>query len=132
MTVTEFITDLPDIPRIITALAQWLACLVCILPLKRETDQRTGVCSGKRGLSGGTVCFMVVTDGFEGIAWNLCMAGRLLLMFCYIRICTDTTRNNAVCCCCTAFIASEFAASFEWQIWCYVHDISSPAEYGEY
>lgn len=124
MIMTEFITDLPDIPRIITAMAEWLACFVYILPMRK-----TG-CIGKGAfatVSAGFLVvqcvFMVATDRFDGIAWNLCMAGAVLLMFCYIRICTRTTLNNAVCGCCTAFIASEFAASVEWQIWCYVHDI---------
>ena len=119
--MTGFSTDLPDIPRLITAVAQWLACSVWILSLGQRI----------RGLKFAAVSagflviqsvFMIVTDGFEGIAWNLCMAATALLMFCYIRVCTETTRNNAVCCCCIAFIASEFAASVEWQIWCYVSD----------
>lgn len=101
-----------------------MACLPGLYPA-RETPGDCGgleVCSDKRRISGGTVCLYVITDGFEGVAWNLCMATAALLMFCYIRVCTETTRNNAICCCCTAFIASEFAASFEWQIWCYAYD----------
>ncbi len=124
MTVSEFITNLPDIPRIITALAEWLACFVCILPMrKRERIGKASFAAVSAGFLAAQSIFMVVTDGFDGIAWNLCMAGAVLLMFFYIRICTKTTLNNAVSGCCTAFISSEFAASFEWQIWCYVHDI---------
>lgn len=33
---TAFITTLPDIPRIITALAEWLSCMVCVLTLHRR------------------------------------------------------------------------------------------------
>ena len=33
---TAFITTLPDIPRIITALAEWLSCMVCVLTLNRR------------------------------------------------------------------------------------------------
>ena len=123
MTVADFIRDLPDIPRIITALAEWLACLVCILPVRRREIAGGWKFAAISGAFLAVQCaFMVITDGFEGVAWNLCMAAAALLMFCYIRVCTETTRNNAICCCCTAFIASEFAASFEWQIWCYAHD----------
>lgn len=123
MTVTGFITDLPDIPRIITALAQWLACLVCILPLKRRDSVRGGKFAAVSALFLAVQCiYMVVTDGFEGVAWNLCMAVSVFLMFCYIRAGAVTSRNNAIGCCCTAFIASEFAASFEWQIWCYIYE----------
>ena len=125
MTMTEFMTNLPDIPRMITALAEWLACLVCILPMrKRERISGAAFAAVSAGFLAAQSVFMVVTDGFTGIAWNLCMAGAVLLMFCYISICTKTTLNSAVCSCCTAFIASEFAASIEWQIWCYLHDIA--------
>lgn len=123
MTVTGFITDLPDIPRIITALAQWLACLVCILPLKRREGVRGWKFAAVSAIFLVVQCiYMVATDRLEGIAWNLCMVVAVLLMFCYIRVGAETSRNNAVCCCCTAFIASEFAASVEWQIACYIHD----------
>ncbi len=122
MTVTDFITNLPDIPRIITALAEWLACLMCILSARRRINgwRFAAVSAGALAVQS---IFMVLTDAFEGIIWNLCMLCAVLLMFCYIRICTDMDRNTAICCCGTAFIASEFAASFEWQLWCYAHDI---------
>ena len=124
MTMTEFIMNLPDIPRIVTALAEWLACFVCILVMrKREKIGTAAFAAVSAGFLAVQSVFMIVTDGFDGIAWNLCMAGAVLLMFCYIRICTKMTLNHAVCICCTAFIASEFAASIEWQIRCYVHDI---------
>lgn len=123
MRITEFVTDLPDIPRIITALAEWLACLVWILTMKKKESFRGWRFAVAGAVALVTQCvFMVATDRFEGIAWNVCMAGAVFLMFFYIRACTATTLNNAVCCCCTAFIGSEFAASIAWQIWCYIHD----------
>ena len=95
MTTAAFITIFPDIPRIITALAEWLACLVCILSTGRRI-------TGMR-LAAVSVCFlavqsvyMTVTDGFEGVAWNLCMAGAVLFMYLFIRICAETTGNAAV------------------------------------
>lgn len=124
MSMTHFIEDLPDIPRLVTALAEWLACLVCILPLrKRKAFRGWKFIPVSAGFLTVQCIFMTVTDNFEGVIWNLCMAAAVVLMFSYIRITTETVRNNAVCCCCTAFIASEFAASIEWQIWCYAHDL---------
>lgn len=122
MTVTGFVTNLPDIPRIITAIAQWLACFVCIISLRRKiTGWKFAVVSAV--FLAVQSAFMVVTDTFDGIAWNLCMAAAVWLMYLYIRACVQTDVGNAVCCCFTAFIVSEFAASVEWQIWCYVHDV---------
>ena len=97
MTMTEFITNLPDIPRIITALAEWLACFVCILPMrKRERIGGAAFAAVSAGFLAAQSAFMVVTDGFDGIAWNLCMAGAVLLMFFYISMCTKMTMYNAV------------------------------------
>lgn len=121
MTMTAFITTLPDIPRVITALAQWLACFVCILPLHRRTNGGRFAALSV-GFLAVQCAFLVLTDGFDGIAWNLCMAGAVMLMFLYIIVCAKVRWTTALCCCFTAFIASEFAASFEWQLWCYLHD----------
>src|SRR5699024_3247453 len=74
MTMTEFVRNLPDIPRIITALAEWLACLVCILPLRRRERIRGGTFAAVSCGALAVQCiFMVATDGFEGVMWNLCM-----------------------------------------------------------
>lgn len=116
-----FITDLPDIPRLITAIAQWLACTHWILSVGRKI-RGFRFAAVSAGFLAVQCIFMIITDGFEGVAWNLCMAATILLTFCYIRVCAETTLNNTVCCCFLAFITSEFAASFEWQIWCYVSE----------
>lgn len=121
MTVSDFIITLPDIPRIYTALAEWLACLICILALPWRFDWKKMSAVSVLFLAVQTV-FLVITDGAEGFVWNLCMAAAVALMFCYIRACAEVTSYMAVCCCAAAFIASEFMASFEWQIWCYLHE----------
>ena len=36
MSQTDMNLILPDIPRLYTALAEWLACIVCILEMKRR------------------------------------------------------------------------------------------------
>lgn len=40
MTETVVNTVLPDIPRIYTALAEWLACLICILGIKPKVNRK--------------------------------------------------------------------------------------------
>ena len=53
---------LPDIPRLYTALAEWLACMVYIIPLpKRFHGWRLATVSG--ALFGVIVGFMVLTGG---------------------------------------------------------------------
>lgn len=121
MTVTDFFTMLPDIPRINTALAEWLACFVCILTLRRRFEWKKFTAISAVFLIIQTI-FMVATGGTDGLVWNLYMAISVILMFCYIRICGNVSGRMAVCCCATAFIVSEFVASFEWQIWCYLYE----------
>ena len=125
MTTTAFITTFPDIPRILTAFAEWLACFVCILSIRPKMNRTRFAAVSILFLILQSV-YMIVTDGFDGILWNLCMTGAVLLMYFYIRICTEITGNAAVCCCGSAFITSEFAASFAWQIWCYIYDLFRP------
>ena len=98
MTTAAFITIFPDIPRIITALAEWLECLVCILSTGRRI-------TGMR-LAAVSVCFfavqrvyMTVTGGVEGGAWNLCMAGAVLFICLFIRVCAENTGDAGVCFC---------------------------------
>lgn len=119
MTATDFFTTLPDIPRIYTALSQWLACLVCIMVLRRRHDRLRTRITGIFFLLIQLI-FMTITDNAEGILWNLCMIASLLIMYCYIRMSAEITTNMAICCCSTAFVVSEFVASFEWQVRCYL------------
>ena len=124
MRMTDFLTTLPDIPRLNTALAEWLACFVCLMSLRRRFGRiRFAVVSA--GFLVLQIVFMIVTDGAEGLLWNLCMAAAVILMFLYLQSCASVPLNLAVCSCATAFVVSEFAASFQWQVWCYVYEITS-------
>ena len=95
---TAFITTLPDIPRIITALAEWLSCMVCVLTLNRRLK-------GWKFAAAGAVflvlqsSFLVATDRFEDIAWNLCMFLAWGLMLLFILLCADVPKPAALCYC---------------------------------
>ena len=122
---TAFITTLPDIPRIITALAEWLSCMVCVLTLHRRFRGWRFAVAGAAFLVLQSV-FLTATDGFEDIAWNLCMFAAWGLMLLFILLCTDVKKPAALCYCCSAFMVSEFAASAEWQLHCYVYEVLHP------
>lgn len=123
---TAFITTLPDIPRLFTALAEWLSCMVCIVTLHRKLRGWRFPAASAGFLAIQSV-FLIATDKYEGVAWNFCMLIAWGLMFLFIRCCADISRTAAVCFCCSAFTISEFAASAEWQIHCYISGIWSPA-----
>lgn len=122
MITVEFMETLPDIPRLITALAEWLACMACLVTVERKVKGWRFAAYGLTFLILQCV-LLYYTDGLEGVAWNVCMLAAVILMYLFIRLGAVMKRKNAVCCCATAFIVSELAASMEWQIWCYSHDI---------
>lgn len=109
---------LPDIPRIYTALAEWLSCLLCM----REVARRY---SGWKfwGIAGAAFLiqsvFLVVTGGLEGPIWLVCMAAAVFLMFCFLRICCETSSLDVGYACVKAFVLAEFMASLEWQLHCF-------------
>ncbi len=124
MTTTAWVNYLPDIPRILTAFAEWLACFVCILNMRSKMSKAHCAAVSLFFLAVQSV-YMVLTDDLEDLLWILCMLGAVLLMYSYLRICTDVQKNVVICACAGAFITAEFGASFSWQIWCYIEDFFS-------
>ena len=109
---------LPGIPRVYTALAEWLACVQCI------HEVRTGSV-GKRFRWISLLflifqaVFLTLTQDLDGVLWILCMATAVLSMYLFIRICGQTDWKSAGYYCARAFVVAEFAASLEWQIDCW-------------
>lgn len=109
---------LPDIPRYYTALAEIAACMVFILNLKPRF--------GKMKLAGITVLmlvwqsfFLIITSNIQLWFWLPCMLAAILWMIVFIRICIRGSWWDAAYCGLQAFILAEFAASLEWQCYCY-------------
>lgn len=110
---------LPDIPRLYTALAEWLACMVYIIPLpKRFHGWRLVAVSG--ALFGVIVGFMVLTGDLPLELWLPCMAGAVGLMFLLIWLCGKISLRDAAFYCVQAFVLAEFVASLEWQLHCFL------------
>lgn len=107
-----------DIPRIVTAVAEWCACLTVVAKYPRRY-------SGSRlwGLLGAGLAvqclFLVFTDGLPILLWAPCMAAAVGLMFALIAICCDMPLTTAGYCTVRAFLLAEFAASLEWQLYSY-------------
>lgn len=109
---------LPDIPRLYTALAEWLACVVCIAE-QRQRFEKWKVC-GILGLALPVqTVFLVLTKGKSGFLWFFYMAVALFFMYLLIWGCTDSNAPDAAYHCIRAFVMAEFAASLEWQLYCY-------------
>lgn len=114
----ETLIWLPDIPRIFTAVAEWLACILCICELKRKVNGgKLAFVSAAFLLIQST--FLIMTEGMQGALWILCMAMAVAIMYGFILLCCDVSMITAGCYCARAFIIAEFAAALEWQTYCY-------------
>lgn len=116
---------LPDIPRLYTALAEWLACLTYILALRRRFGPVAtgGICAGGLVVLGS---FLQLTGGVPLAWWIPCMVSAVGLMFVLLRLCCDISAQDAGYCCARAFILAEYAASLEWQLHCLLWPRRSP------
>lgn len=118
---------LPDIPRLYTALAEWLGCLVYILLMrKRFTGLRLAV------LLAAGLALLCGINFWAGSMHPTFWLGWMILAFsgmlALILLCVKIDVKGALFYAVRAFIAAEFAASFEWQIFCYFHTENMPDE----
>lgn len=109
---------LPDIPRLYTALAEWLACLLYVLALRpRFGKAGTAVLSGAWLLGMGL--FLQLTGRVPLVWWIPCMAAAVGGMYLMLLSLCEISALDAGYCCARAFLLAEFAASLEWQLHCY-------------
>lgn len=109
---------LSDIPRLVTALAEWCACLVYISGNPRRL--RGPRLWGALGVGLAAQClFLILTDGLRLLFWLPCMIVAVGLMLLLISLCCDIPPAGAGYCTVRAFVLAEFAASLEWQLYSY-------------
>lgn len=113
--MTDYTIMLPDIPRLYTALAEWLACMVIILSIKRRINKWPfiGVSVATLGIQS---LFLGFTSQCEDFLWILCMMIACALMVSFLRIVCEIQWREAVYLGAFAFLMAETAASLEWQI----------------
>lgn len=117
---------MPDIPRIYTAIAEWLACLLFIIPLKKRFDRAKTVGMMAASLVLQSV-FLVATGGLIIYLWIPCMIVAVMLMILFIYGCCDISITDAAYFGMIAFVVAEFMASVEWQIVCFFWKGQLPA-----
>ena len=107
----------PDIPRLLTALAEWCACMVCLslFPRRRRVRGLT-LAAWSFFLLLVLVCFLVLTEGSVLLLWFPCMVGVFLIMFLFLSLTLDLPAPDVVYRTCMSFMVSELAASLTWQI----------------
>lgn len=109
---------MPDIPRFYTALAEWLGCMIFILPLKKRTEKIQTVLIMAGALLVQSV-FLILTGNLPLCLWVPCMILAVFLMIGFIFGCCEVNWTDAVYFGMIAFVVAEFLASVEWQIVCF-------------
>ncbi len=105
----------PNIPRIYTAIAEWLACMLCLREVRHRVSTRNFILISAGALILQSV-FLSLTPGLDDFLWILCMSAAALIMYIFIYLCADVNWKDAAYYTIRAFVLAEFAASFEWQV----------------
>ena len=108
----------PSIPRVLTALAEWGACLVYIQKYEKRLKgwrlwSVLGLFLVVQSL------FLYVTGSWPVALWIPCMAVAVGMMFGCIALCCNMSLVSVGYCTVRAFLLAEFAASLEWQLYAY-------------
>ncbi|WP_026521128.1 ATP-binding protein [Butyrivibrio sp. VCB2001] len=107
-----------DIPRLYTAIAEWLACFIYCLVLKRKVSRNKFILISVIALVVQSL-FLVFTKDLPLFMWVPCMLMAVFFMFVFMySVCEDTV-NVIGYYCARAFLLAELAASLEWQLACF-------------
>lgn len=106
---------IPDIPRLYTALAEWLSCMVIVLSLKPAIG-RYKVALFSALYLGVLIAFMELTATIVLWLWLPCMLAAFFLMTSFIFLCTKATYYESVYYAVLAFSTAECIAAVEWQL----------------
>lgn len=107
-----------DIPRLVTALADWLACLLYLrfLPPRYGGVKRAALYGGALAA---LALYLVATDGFNGWRFNVLYAVSVALMLLFMAAATRADRWQVGYFCTRAFILAGFAGALTWQMYVY-------------
>jgi hypothetical protein len=109
---------LPDIPRALTGLAEWLACLVYIL-LRRHRLPRVQLVVLAVAALGVQVGMQQLAGLLPLRLWTLGMAAAVATMFGFILAATRVSTREAGYFAARALVLAELVAALHWQIHCF-------------
>lgn len=111
--------NVPDIPKIYAALAEWFSCCVFVLALEKRYKKCYTICVLLPFLP--VFCVLQYYIGvWPVVVWIPSMVAAMILIYLCIFSCCKVNWKMAMVCFATAFMIAEFSASFEWQIYSYV------------
>lgn len=106
---------IPDIPRLYTALAEWLSCVMLVVLLKPKLPKGKLVICAVVYLAA-LIAFMELTANVVLWMWVPCMLIAFLSMTGFIALCAKMPYYESVFYAVLAFSAAELMASLEWQV----------------
>ncbi len=113
-----------DIPRLYTAIAEWMACITYCMVLRRRVDRLRFIAVSVIALLVQSA-FLVTTKSLPIYFWIPCMLMAVLLMYLFMYIVVDDNRTLIGYYCARAFLLAELAASLEWQLASFIGSINS-------
>ncbi|QIK82375.1 ATP-binding protein [Sanguibacter sp. HDW7] len=115
-----FIDDrLPDIPRVLTGIAEWLGCLVYVLLRPRRVRGARFVLLAGGGL-GVLVGVQVLVGTWPRGMWPVGMATAVAAMYGFIFVATRVSVRDAGYFTARALVLAELVAAFHWQVHCFL------------
>lgn len=106
---------IPDIPRLYTAIAEWLSCVMVVILLKPKLSKyKTAIFSAIYLIL--LIIFMEVTANVVLWMWIPCMVIAFISMMGFIHITTKANYYESVYYAVLSFSTAELLASLEWQI----------------
>lgn len=109
------INAIPDIPRLYTAIAEWISCLMIVCLLKPRLGKVKFLLLSALYLVL-LIAFMELTATVVLWMWLPCMLIAFMSIATFIFICARTSYRESIYYAIMAFSIAEFIASFEWQI----------------
>lgn len=106
---------LPDIPRLYTALAEWSACMVYVLLIRKRLAPVHLVLVAGLGL-GVLIGVQLLAGTLPRALWVVGMASAVAAMYLLIAVCSKASPLNAGYFLARAFVLAELVASLQWQL----------------
>lgn len=119
---------LPDIPRVFTALAEWSACMVYILLMRKRLRLAPLIALSAAGLAA-LIGVHLAVERLPLELWTLGMVAAVGTMYLLILTTSDVSPLVAGDRVARAFVLAELAASLEWQLDVFFfdgHDATAP------
>ncbi|MBT1175835.1 sensor histidine kinase [Bifidobacterium sp. LC6] len=106
---------LPDIPRLYTALSEWLACMVYIMAIYRRVPWQRTAAASTIGLAG--IIAIQYLDGAMPLwFWVIGMLLAFGAMWMMVRLAAGTGNREGLYIAARAFVLAELVASLHWQL----------------